>query len=65
MKKIQLNHEKERKRYEIIEELSDNIFFTYDVVNDVFEASAKILRSIGTRTRIENAIENMTYGDIS
>ncbi len=64
LKKIQLNQEKERKRYEIIEELSDNIFFTYDVVNDVFEASAKILRSIGTRTRIENAIENMTYGDI-
>lgn len=64
LKKIQLNQEKERKRYEIIEELSDNIFFTYDVVNDVFEASAKILRSIGTRTRLENAIENMTYGDI-
>ncbi|MBQ7116488.1 MAG: GGDEF domain-containing protein [Clostridia bacterium] len=64
LKKIQLNQEKERKRYEIIEELSDNIFFTYDVTNDVFEASAKILRSIGTRTRIENAIESMTYGDI-
>lgn len=64
LKKIQLNQEKERKRYEIIEELSDNIFFTYDVATDVFEASAKILRSIGTRTKIENAIESMTYGDI-
>lgn len=64
LKKIQLNQEKERKRYEIIEELSDNIFFTYDVANDVFEASSKILRSIGTRTRLENAIENLTYGDI-
>lgn len=64
LKKIQINQEKERKRYEIIEELSDNIFFTYDVANDVFEASSKILRSIGTRTRLENAIENMTYGDI-
>lgn len=64
LKKIQLNQEKERKRYEIIEELSDNIFFTYDVANDVFEASSKILRSIGTKTRLENAIENLTYGDI-
>ena len=64
LKKIQANHEKERKRYEIMEELSDNIFFIYDVVNDVFEASTKLLRSIGTRTRIENAIESMTYGDI-
>lgn len=64
MKKIQLQQEKERKRYEIMEELSDNIFFTYDVATDVFEASSKILRSLGTRTRIENAIENITYGDI-
>ena len=64
LKKIQANHEKDRKRYEIMEELSDNIFFIYDVVNDVFEASTKLLRSIGTRTRIENAIESMTYGDI-
>ena len=64
LKKIQLQQEKEKKRYEIMEELSDNIFFNYDVASDVFEASAKILRSMGTRTRIENAIENMTYGDI-
>ena len=64
LKKIQLQQEKEKKRYEIIEELSDNIFFTYDVANDVFEASSKILRSLATRTRIENAIESMTYGDI-
>lgn len=64
LKKIQLQNEKEKKRYEIIEDLSDNIFFTYDVATDVFEASSKILRSMGTRTRIENAIENMTYGDI-
>ena len=64
LKKIQLQQEKEKKRYEIIEELSDNIFFTYDVATDVFEVSAKILRSMGTRTKIENAIESMTYGDI-
>ncbi len=64
MKKIQLQYEHEKNRYQIMEELSDNIFFTYDVANDVFEASSKILRSMGTRTRIENAIENMTYGDI-
>ena len=47
-----------------MEELSDNIFFSYDVTSDVFEASSKILRSMGTRTKIENAIETMTYGDI-
>ncbi len=64
LKKIQLQHQREKKRYEIVEELSDNILFVYDVANDVFEASSKILRSMGTKTRIENAIENMTYGDI-
>ncbi len=64
MKKQQLELKKGKDRYEIVEELSDNILFTYDVATDVFEASSKILRSMGTRTRIENAIESMTYGDI-
>lgn len=64
MKKMQLELLKVKDRYEIVEELSDNILFTYDVAKDVFEASSKILRSMGTRTRIENAIENITYGDI-
>ena len=64
MKKLHLQLQKNKERYEIVEELTDNILFTYDVTNDVFEASSKILRSMGTRTRIENAIENMTYGDI-
>ena len=61
---LQMQLHKEKKRYEIIEELSDNIIFNYDVANDVFEASAKILRSMGTRTKIPNAIESITYGDV-
>lgn len=64
MKKQQMELQRVKERYEIVEELSDNILFTYDVATDTFEASSKILRSIGTRTRIENAIENFTYGDI-
>ncbi len=64
MKKQQVELQKGNDRYEIVEELSDNILFTYDVATDVFEASSKILRSMGSRTRIENAIETMTYGDI-
>ncbi len=63
-KNLQMQLQKEKTRYEIIEELSDNIIFNYDVEKDVFEASAKILRSIGTKTRITNAIENITYGDM-
>ena len=64
MKKQQIELQRIKEKYEIVEELSDNILFTYDVATDVFEASSKILRSMGTRTRIENAIENMTYGDV-
>ncbi len=64
MKKQHIELERSKERYEIVEELSDNILFTYDVTTDVFEASSKILRSMGTRTKIENAIESITYGDI-
>ena len=63
-KNLQMQLQKEKIRYEIIEELSDNIIFNYDVASDVFEASAKILRSIGTRTKFDNAIENITYADM-
>jgi len=63
-KNLQMQLQKEKTRYEIVEELSDNILFSYDVANDVFEASAKILRSLGTKTKFDNAIENITYGDM-
>lgn len=63
-KSLQMQLQKEKIRYEIIEDLSDNIIFNYDVEKDVFDASAKILRSIGTRTRFDNAIENITYGNM-
>ncbi len=64
MKMLQMQIEQEKERYEIVEELSDNILFSYDVVDDVFECSAKNIRGSKSRTRIENAIENLTYGDI-
>ncbi len=63
-KKLQMQLREEKERYEIVEEISDDIMFNYDVVSDVFECSSKILKSIGTRTRIENAIESITYGDM-
>lgn len=63
-KNLQMQLQAEKIRYEIIEELSDNIIFNYDVKKDVFEASAKILRTLGTRTKFDNAIENITYGDM-
>lgn len=64
MKKLQMQLEQEKERYEIVEDISDNILFNYDVVEDVFECSAKNMRGAKSRTRIENAIENLTYGDI-
>lgn len=63
-KNLQMQLQNEKIRYEIIEDLSDNIIFNYDVKKDVFEASAKILRALGTRTKFDNAIENITYGDM-
>lgn len=63
-KKLQMQLREEKERYEIVEEISDDIIFSYDVVSDVFECSAKILRGMGTRTKIDNAIETFTYGDV-
>lgn len=64
MKTMQMMLQQVQNQYEIVEEVSDNIIFNYDVENDVFEASAKMLKSLGTKTRYENAIENFTYGSI-
>ncbi len=64
MHNLRMEIQAEKEKYEIVEEMSDDIIFNYDVINDVFECSAKILRGLGTRTRIEDAIENITYGDI-
>lgn len=63
-KRLQMQLRDEKERYEIVEEISDDIMFNYDVVSDVFECSSKILKGIGTRTKIENAIESITYGDM-
>ena len=64
LKKLQFQIEAEKERYEIVEEISDNILFNYDVVADVFECSLRGVQGTITRNRIENAIENFTYGDI-
>lgn len=64
MHNLRMQIQEEKERYEIVENISDDILFSYDVVSDVFECSAKILRGLGTRTRIEDAIENFTYGDM-
>ena len=63
MKRLQMQIEEEKERYEIVEEISDNVLFNYDVAEDVFECSSKIRGGKG-RTRIEDAIETFTYGDI-
>lgn len=64
MKNLQMQIQAEKERYEIVEEISDNLLFNYDVVADVFESTDKTGRGSKARTRIENAIENLTYGDI-
>ncbi len=64
LKNLQMQIQAEKERYELVEEISDDIIFNYDVVEDVFQCSVKNLGGLGRRTRIENAIENFTYGDI-
>ena len=64
MKKLQMQIQEEKERYEIVEEISDNVLFNYDVVADVFECAVKTGREAKSRTRIEDAIEMLTYGDI-
>ena len=36
MKMLQMQLEEEKEKYEIVEDISDNILFNYDVVSDVF-----------------------------
>lgn len=64
MIKLQNDIEKEKERYELVEEMSDDIIFTYDVVRDVFTCSPKILRSLRKNTYLNNAMESVIYGDI-
>ena len=64
MKELQSQLQEQQERYEIVQELSDDILFSYDVHEDVFEASSKMLRSLGTKTKITDAMENFTYGSI-
>lgn len=64
MKKLQTELEEEKERYELVEEMSDDIIFTYDVVKDVLSCSPKILRSLRKITSVNNAMESVIYGDV-
>ncbi len=64
MKKLQIEIEEEKKRYELVEEMSDDIIFTYDVIKDEFSCSPKILRSLRKYTFVNNAMERIIYGDV-
>ena len=64
LKKLQLEIQAEKDRYELVEEISDDIVFTYDVIEDTFDCSPKILNSLRRYTHIDNAIERVTYGDV-
>lgn len=64
MKHLQMRIQEEKERYELIEEISDDIMFNYDVATDTLECSPKILRTLRTATRVEDAIEYITYGNV-
>ncbi len=64
MKRLQIRIQEEKERYELIEEISDDIMFNYDVASDTLECSPKILRTLRTATRVEDAIEYITYGNV-
>lgn len=64
MKRLQIKIQEEKERYELIEEISDDIMFNYDVATDTLECSPKILRTLRTATRVEDAIEYITYGNV-
>ena len=50
MKRLQMRIQEEKDRYELIEEISDDIIFNYDVAADVLECSPKILRTLRLKT---------------
>jgi diguanylate cyclase (GGDEF)-like protein/PAS domain S-box-containing protein len=64
MKRLQIRIQEEKERYELIEEITDDIMFNYDVATDTLECSPKILRTLRTATRVEDAIEYITYGNV-
>ena len=64
MKHLQMRIQEEKERYELIEEISDDIMFNYDVATDTLECSPKILRTLRTATKVEDAIEYITYGNV-
>lgn len=64
MKRLQMQIQEEKERYDIVQELTDDILFSYDVIADSLECSPKILRALRNSAHTDDAIEKITYGDV-
>ncbi|OQA49915.1 MAG: Cyclic di-GMP phosphodiesterase Gmr [Firmicutes bacterium ADurb.Bin300] len=64
LKKTQNNLQKATEKYEILEEISNDILFEYDVASDVLECSYKMKKLLRISPTIENAIETITYSEM-
>lgn len=64
LKETQNNLQKATEKYEILEEISNDILFEYDVATDVLECSYKLKKLLRRSPKIENAIETITYSEM-
>lgn len=64
LKITQLELQKEKERQQVLEEISDEIFIDYDVVNDVLTMSKRFSEIFGRECVFENAMEALTYDNI-
>ncbi len=64
LKKTQNSLQKATEKYEILEEISNDILFEYDVATDILECSYKIKKLLHRSPVVENAIETITYSEL-
>lgn len=64
LKDTQMNLQRATEKYEILEEISNDILFEYDVAKDRLECSYKAKKLLHRSPVVENAIEAITYGDV-
>ncbi len=64
LKKTQNSLQKATEKYEILEEISNDILFEYDVATDVLECSYKLKKLLHRSPVIDNAIEAITYSEL-
>lgn len=64
LKETQKDLQKASEKYEILEEISNDILFEYDVSTDVLECSYKFKKLLRRSPIIENAIETITYSEV-